>query len=147
MNTGLTTERKYVNKDQDWEVRYSKGRRYRTGYKRNRKFEDGGSVEVTSPEEYFASLNYSKLPSAFTEYLEKEVINDPELNTVSMNDPIFVELMDKINGYMHEEAVDMPIIDENQEAISALEELLEVQTGADREETLEAIEFIKELIG
>lgn len=45
---GLTTERRYVNKNQDYEVRYAKSRPNRTGYKGKRNFSDGGEF-MTDP--------------------------------------------------------------------------------------------------
>ena len=44
---GLTNERRYVNKSQDYEVRYAKNRLKRTGYKNERKFAVGGEIGNT----------------------------------------------------------------------------------------------------
>lgn len=41
---GLTNERRYVNKSQDYETRYAKDRLKRTGYKSERKFAVGGEL-------------------------------------------------------------------------------------------------------
>jgi hypothetical protein len=45
MNGAWRNERKYVNRNEDYEVRYSKPRPNRTGYKGKRKFEDGGRFD------------------------------------------------------------------------------------------------------
>ncbi len=44
MNGAWRNERKHVNHDEDYEVRYAKSRPNRTGYKGKRKFEDGGGI-------------------------------------------------------------------------------------------------------
>ena len=41
---GNVTERRYVNKDQDYEIRYAKNRTMRKGYNDNRKFAVGGEI-------------------------------------------------------------------------------------------------------
>jgi hypothetical protein len=143
MNTGTTTEREYVNKEQDWETRYSKGKKWRKGYNGNRRFDDGGELEFKSAEEYFASLDYSLLPSEFADYVESEILTDPELNTLSLNDPIFIELMERVSAYAPIATDDT---EETMEAISLLESLAEVQEGEEKAETLEAIELLKVLL-
>lgn len=45
MNGAYRKERKYVNNQEDYEVRYAKPRLNRTGYKGKRSFNDGGSLE------------------------------------------------------------------------------------------------------
>ena len=44
MNGALRNERKHVNHNEDYEVRYAKPRLNRTGYKGKRKFGDGGGI-------------------------------------------------------------------------------------------------------
>jgi hypothetical protein len=43
----VTNERRYVNKGEDYEVRYSKPRPKRKGYKGLRSFDDGGNIDLT----------------------------------------------------------------------------------------------------
>lgn len=45
MNGAYRKERKYVNHDEDYEVRYAKPRPKRTGYKGKRAFDDGGHLD------------------------------------------------------------------------------------------------------
>jgi hypothetical protein len=44
MNGAWRNERKHVNHDEDYEVRYAKKKPNRTGYKGKRKFDDGGGI-------------------------------------------------------------------------------------------------------
>ena len=46
MNGAWRNERKHVNHDEDYEVRYAKPRPNRTGYKGKRSFDDGGSIDA-----------------------------------------------------------------------------------------------------
>jgi len=46
MNGAWRNERKHVNKDEDYEVRYARKKPSRTGYKGKRNFEGGGGVNV-----------------------------------------------------------------------------------------------------
>lgn len=144
MNTGTTTERKYVNKSENYEVRYAKERKKRRGYLNNRKFDMGGAMSASSAEEFFSELEYSLLPKEFSDYVENEVINDPELNTISVDDPLFIELKISINEYIG--GNEQPETNETQEAINLLQELAMMQEGAEKDETLEAIELLKELL-
>jgi hypothetical protein len=108
----------------------------------------GGSVEDMTPvEAFFSQLDYSKLPDGFANYVRDEILTDPELEAVSENDPIFIEIKSKVNSLMGKMAT--PIIDENsetQEAIDLLNELAVDQEGEEKRETLEAIELLKELL-
>jgi antirestriction protein len=53
---GVTNERRYVNKSQDYEVRYAKSRPSRKGYKGKRSFAGGGGIEDNAPSVYIADL-------------------------------------------------------------------------------------------
>lgn len=53
---GVTNERRYVNKSQDYEVRYAKSRPSRKGYKGKRSFAVGGGIEDNAPSVYIADL-------------------------------------------------------------------------------------------
>lgn len=53
---GVTNERRYVNKSQDYEVRYAKSRPSRKGYKDKRNFASGGGIEDNAPSVYIADL-------------------------------------------------------------------------------------------
>lgn len=46
MNGAWRNERKHVNHNEDYEVRYAKPRTSRTGYKGKRSFDDGGSIDA-----------------------------------------------------------------------------------------------------
>jgi hypothetical protein len=108
----------------------------------------GGSVEDMTPvEAFFSQLDYSMLPAGFANYVREEILTDPQLEAVSENDPIFIEIKSKVNSLMSKESASMS--DENretQEAIDLLNELAVDQEGAEKQETLEAIELLKELL-
>jgi predicted ABC-type ATPase len=108
----------------------------------------GGSVEDMTPvEAFFSQLDYSKLPDGFANYVRDEILTDAELEAVSENDPIFIEIKSKVNSLMGKMAT--PMNDENsetQEAIDLLNELAVDQEGEEKRETLEAIELLKELL-
>jgi len=108
----------------------------------------GGSVEDMTPvEAFFSQLDYSMLPAGFANYVKEEILTDPQLEAVSENDPIFIEIKSKVNSLMSKESASMS--DENretQEAIDLLNELAVDQEGAEKQETLEAIELLKELL-
>lgn len=46
MNGAYRKERKYVNHDENYEIRYAKPRPKRTGYKGKRAFDDGGTIDA-----------------------------------------------------------------------------------------------------
>lgn len=78
---GWLTDHKYVNKSEDYEVRYSKGRKDRSGYKR---FEEGGEIE-SKIEKLKVVANSKMLPEsvkakakAEIEKLEKELHESKE---------------------------------------------------------------------
>jgi predicted ABC-type ATPase len=108
----------------------------------------GGSVEDMTPvEAFFSQLDYSMLPAGFANYVREEILTDSQLEAVSENDPIFIEIKSKVNSLMRNESASMS--DENretQEAIDLLNELAVDQEGAEKQETLEAIELLKELL-
>ena len=52
----VTNERRHVNKDEDYEVRYSKPRPARKGYLGKRDFADGGGLDDDTPKIYVADL-------------------------------------------------------------------------------------------
>jgi predicted ABC-type ATPase len=108
----------------------------------------GGSVEDMTPvEAFFSQLDYSKLPDGFANYVRDEILTDPELEAVSENDPIFIEIESKVNSLMGKMA--MPVNDENSETLEAIDLLNELavdQEGEEKRETLEAIELLKELL-
>lgn len=108
----------------------------------------GGSIENMTPvEAYFSQLDYSLLPIGFANYVKEEILTDPQLEAISENDPIFIEIKSKVNSLMGINSA--PLADENketQEAIDLLNELAVDQEGAEKQETLEAIELLKELL-
>ena len=60
----VTNERKHVNKDEDYEVRYSKSRPKRKGYKGLRSFDNGGVVDTDIPRYLYhatTSNNFKKI--------------------------------------------------------------------------------------
>lgn len=62
----------------------------------------GGSIEEMTPvEKFFSQLDYSQLPSGFSEYVKNEILTDPTLEFVSETDPIFVEIQNKVNSMMN----------------------------------------------
>jgi len=72
----LTNERKHVNHDEDYEVRYSKPRPKRKGYKGARKFMAGGSME--SPRIYVADLEAYNNGRLVGEWLDLADYNDAD---------------------------------------------------------------------
>lgn len=107
----------------------------------------GGSIEEMTPvEAFFSQLDYSTLPDKFSDYVKTQILTDPQLEIISENDPIFIEIKNKVNSFISSKEV---VSDENmetQEAIDLLNELAQDQEGAEKEETLEAIELLKELL-
>lgn len=56
---GRTNENRHVNKSEDYEVRYAKNHPHRSGYKGNKKYEQGGSVNNNdSIDRYFSKLYF-----------------------------------------------------------------------------------------
>ena len=108
----------------------------------------GGSIEDMTPvEAFFSQLDYSMLPMGFAEYVKSEILTDPQLEAVSENDPIFIQIKEKVNSLMgFENKADADDNQETQEAIDLLNELAVDQEGAEKQETLEAIELLKELL-
>lgn len=77
-NTGgsITNERKHVNHDEDYEVRYAKPRPSRKGYKGARKFMAGGSMET--PRIYVADLEAYNNGRLEGEWLDLADYNDAD---------------------------------------------------------------------
>ena len=72
----LTNERLHVNHDEDYEVRYSKPRPKRKGYKGARKFMSGGSMET--PRIYVADLEAYNNGRLVGEWLDLADYNDAD---------------------------------------------------------------------
>ena len=72
----LTNERKHVNHDEDYEVRYAKPRPKRKGYKGARKFMAGGSMET--PRIYVADLEAYNNGRLVGEWLDLSDYNDAD---------------------------------------------------------------------
>lgn len=62
--------------------------------------EGGGLESFTTVEEYFKNLPYDKLPKEFSEYIKTEILTDSDLKHLSQNEPIFVQIKDKVNEYL-----------------------------------------------
>ena len=72
----ITNERKHVNHDEDYEVRYAKPRPKRKGYKGARKFMAGGSMET--PRIYVADLEAYNNGRLVGEWLDLADYNDAD---------------------------------------------------------------------
>ena len=78
----VTNERRHVNKDEDYEVRYSRPRPARKGYLGKRDFAGGGSVNDDTPKIYVADLeayNNGKLSGVWldlTDYSDADELMD-----------------------------------------------------------------------
>lgn len=72
----VTNERKHVNHDEDYEVRYAKSRASRKGYKGARKFMAGGSMET--PRIYVADLEAYNNGRLVGEWLDLADYNDAD---------------------------------------------------------------------
>jgi antirestriction protein len=72
----VTNERRYVNKGEDYEVRYAKPRPSRKGYKGARKFMAGGSMET--PRIYVADLEAYNNGRLVGEWLDLSDYNDAD---------------------------------------------------------------------
>jgi len=72
----VTNERKHVNKDEDYEVRYSKPRPARKGYLGKREFMAGGKVET--PRIYVADLEAYNSGKLVGEWLDLTDYNDAD---------------------------------------------------------------------
>jgi ppGpp synthetase/RelA/SpoT-type nucleotidyltranferase len=67
----------------------------------NNMYNNGGGLEsFTTVEEYFKNLPFDKLPKEFSDYVKKEILTDSDLKHLSQNEPIFVQIKDKIDGYL-----------------------------------------------
>lgn len=83
----IRNERKHVNKDEDYEVRYAKPRPSRTGYKGKRSFEGGGGLDT--PRIYVADLEAYNSGRLNGEWLDLTDYNDSD------------ELMDAIQNLLN----------------------------------------------
>lgn len=67
----------------------------------NNMYNNGGGLEsFTTVEEYFKNLPFDKLPKEFSDYVKTEILTDTDLKHLSQNEPIFVQIKDKIDGYL-----------------------------------------------
>lgn len=65
------------------------------------KYAEGGGLEnFTTVEEYFKNLPFDKLPKEFSDYVKTEILTDSDLKHLSQNEPIFVQIKDKVDGYL-----------------------------------------------
>jgi ppGpp synthetase/RelA/SpoT-type nucleotidyltranferase len=65
------------------------------------KYAEGGGLEnFTTVEEYFKNLPFDKLPKEFSDYVKTEILTDTDLKHLSQNEPIFVQIKDKVDGYL-----------------------------------------------
>ncbi len=73
------------------------------------KYAEGGGLEnFTTVEEYFKNLPFDKLPKEFSEYIKTEILTDSDLKHLSQNEPIFVQIKDKVNEYLSKETSTEP---------------------------------------
>jgi ppGpp synthetase/RelA/SpoT-type nucleotidyltranferase len=70
--------------------------------------EGGGLESFTTVEEYFKNLPFDKLPKEFSEYIKTEILTDSDLKHLSQNEPIFVQIKDKVNEYLSKETSTEP---------------------------------------
>ena len=84
----VTNERRHVNKDEDYEVRYSRPRPARKGYLGKRDFADGGGVDDDTPKIYVADLEAYNNGRLSGVWLDLTDYNDAD------------ELMDAINDFL-----------------------------------------------
>jgi ppGpp synthetase/RelA/SpoT-type nucleotidyltranferase len=112
----------------------------------------GADSDMTEVQKFFFNLDYNSLPPAFFDYVKNEILNDPELAYLSAKEPIFIEIKQKVNALLNKDETEVEVVEttdsntETQEAIDLLMELSEDQEGAEKRETLEAIELLKELL-
>jgi hypothetical protein len=67
----------------------------------NDMYNNGGGLEsFTTVEEYFKNLPFDKLPKEFSDYVKTEILTDSDLKHLSQNEPIFVQIKDKVDGYL-----------------------------------------------
>jgi hypothetical protein len=67
----------------------------------NNMYNNGGGLEsFTTVEEYFKNLPFDKLPKEFSDYVKTEILTDSDLKHLSQNEPIFVQIKDKVDGYL-----------------------------------------------
>lgn len=65
------------------------------------KYADGGGLDAnTTVEEYFKNLPFEKLPKDFSDYIKNEILTDSDLKHLSQNEPIFVQIKEKINEHL-----------------------------------------------
>jgi antirestriction protein len=84
----VTNERRHVNKDEDYEVRYSKPRPARKGYLGKRDFADGGGLDDDTPKIYVADLEAYNNGRLSGVWLDLTNYSDAD------------ELMDAINDFL-----------------------------------------------
>jgi antirestriction protein len=84
----VTNERKHVNKDEDYEVRYSRPRPSRKGYLGKRDFAGGGKVDDDTPKIYVADLEAYNNGRLSGVWLDLTDYSDAD------------ELMDAINDFL-----------------------------------------------
>jgi antirestriction protein len=84
----ITNERRHVNKDEDYEVRYAKPRPNRKGYLGKRNFAGGGSVNDDTPKIYVADLEAYNNGRLSGVWLDLTDYSDAD------------ELMDAINDFL-----------------------------------------------
>ena len=58
--------------------------------------------EYTIVESYFRNLDRSKLPEKFSNFIETEILTDPELKYLSEREPIFIEIKEKVEKYQNQ---------------------------------------------
>lgn len=74
-----------------------------------KKMAEGGNIEYATTKEYFESLNMDSLPSEAANYIQSEIINDPDLSLIDINDEDFVEITNLISELGIAPAVETPV--------------------------------------
>jgi len=112
-------------------------------------FEDGGNIENSEALEFFKSLDYSRLPQPFSEFIQTEVLPDTDLPFLSTRELAYIELKEKIEKYLQENAPAEPESEEKlkiKKEIADLQGLKEFVSGAELDKVNKEIEDLEGLL-
>jgi len=140
-NLGIFLKDKYGNEsNRIWlerELKHSSKPRY----------EDGGNVTSNEVVKFFNSIDYSKLPAAFSDYVKKEILTDEDLEYISPNEPVFIEIKGRIEDRLNKQTSQEPISDEKRAVMKEIEDLQGLIEFADGEELTKLNKEIEDLNG
>jgi hypothetical protein len=113
------------------------------------RYSDGGGIGDSEVATYFKNLDYSKLPPAFSDYVKREILTDEDLEYLAPNEPVFIELKNRIEERIGKVEPKKPFEDKkpviSEDALAVMKEIQDLRGLIDLSDGEELEKINKEI--